>query len=74
MLQSKQGPVSITHDVMYSVLGNAFLNHLKHSPDHSNGTQICIDLPEELANGVFYPVTKETLTKYHKIIKVPKLK
>ncbi len=33
-----------------------------------------INLPEELANGVVHSVTKETLTKYHKIIKVPELK
>ncbi len=59
---------------MYSVLGNAYLNYLEHSPEHSNGTQICINLPEEWANCVLHPVTKETLTKYHKIIKVPELK
>ncbi len=29
---------------------------------------------EELVNRVVYPVTKETLTKYYKIIKVPELK
>ncbi len=27
-----------------------------------------------MANGVIHPVTQETLTKYHKIIKVPELK
>ena len=51
---------------MYSVLGNTYLNHLEHSP--------CINLPEEMANGVVHPVTKETLSKYHKIIEVPELK
>ncbi len=59
---------------MYSVLGNSYLNHLEHSPEQSEGSQIYINLPEEMANGVVHPVTKETLTKYHKIIEVSELK
>ena len=70
----KRGPASITYGTMCSVLGYAYLNHLDHSPYHSNGTQICINLPEELANGVVHTVVKETLTQYHKIIKVAELK
>ncbi len=56
------------------MLGNVYLNHLERSPKHSEGAQTCINLPEELANGVVHPVTKETLTKYHKLIEVPELK
>ena len=70
----KRGPASITHDAMYSVLGRDYLNHLENDPDKREDSQICINLPEEMANGVVHPVTKETLTKYHKIIEVPEPK
>ncbi len=50
------------------------LNQMKTDPDQRPDSEICINLPEEMANGVVHPVTKETLTKYHKIIEVPELK
>ncbi len=42
--------------------------------DQRIDSQLCINLPEEMANGVVHPVTKETLTKYHKITEVSELK
>ena len=40
----------------------------------TNNQKVVIDLPEEFFNGVVYPGTKETINKYHKIIKVPELR
>ncbi len=43
-------------------------------PTNLEDSQIIVDLPEELANGVIHPGMQETLTKYKKIIEVPELR
>ncbi len=73
-LEFQQIEATITHGIMYSILGNAFLNCLEYNPKNIKGFQICIDLPEELANGDVHIVTKETLTKDQNINEVHELK
>jgi len=66
-LQYNSGPTSISQDALHSVLRNAFLADLPETvPTNLENSQIVVDLPEELSNGVVHPVTQETLTKYNK--------
>ena len=44
-------------------MGNAFLEELKRTAISANPTVL-----EEVANDVVHPVTKETITKYKKLI------
>ena len=50
-------------------MGNAFLEELKKTTINATPTTI-----EEVANGVVHPVTKETITKYKKLIEDPLLR
>ena len=50
-------------------MGNAFLEELKRTAISANPTTL-----EEVANGVVHPVTKETITKYKKLIEDPLLR
>ena len=50
-------------------MGNAFLEELKRTAISAAPTAL-----EEVANGVVHPVTKETITKYKKLIEDPLLR
>ena len=50
-------------------MGDAFLEELKRSTINATPTIL-----EEVANGVVHPVTKETITKYKKLIEDPLLR
>ena len=49
------------------------MNAHDHGFDHDLPFNFDIDI-EEVCNGVVDPSTKKTLTKYHKVIEVPKLR
>jgi hypothetical protein len=48
-------------------MGNAFLEEMKRTVENN----ACPLQPEEVENGVVHPVTKETITKYKKLIDDP---
>ena len=50
-------------------MGNAFLEELKRTVINATPTAL-----KEVANGVVHPVTKETITKYKKLIEDPLLR
>ena len=50
-------------------MGNAFLEELKRISIDATPTAL-----EEVANGAVHPVTKETITKYKKLIEDPLLR
>ena len=52
---------------LHQFIGNAFLHHMKRIVKVNDTTLG----PEEVANGVVHPVTKETITKYKEIIDDP---
>ena len=55
---------------LHQFMGNAFLDELKQTV-RINDVPVNI---EEVANGVVHPVTKETITKYKKLIADPLLR
>ena len=64
---------------LYAVLGAAFINKMSgiFTPKKLEDVTLTFSHPvelEEMANGVVHPVTKETMTKYAKIIQVPDLR
>ena len=52
---------------LHQFIGNAFLHDMKRIVKVNDTTLG----PEEVANGVVHPVTKETITKYKKLIDDP---
>ena len=62
---------SISQQAFHSYIGNAILSNATQNlpPDSIFHTNI-----EEFANGVVHPETKETITKYSKLIKEPTLR
>ena len=52
---------------LHQFIGNAFLHDMKRIVK-GNDTTLG---PEEVANGVVNPITKETITKYKKLIDDP---
>ena len=59
----------ISRGALNQFMGNAFLEELKNTTINATPTAI-----EEVANGVVHPVTKETITKYKKLIEDPLLR
>ena len=55
---------------LHQFMGNAFLDELKETVRINN---VPVNI-EEVANGVVHPVTKETITKYKKLISDPLLR
>ena len=78
LLHQYSTPVSIAPEALYSYLGDAILNETHHFvPESLMSAWTPLTLPpdiEELCCGVVHPVTKETTTKYHKLIKEPLLR
>ena len=73
-----QPPANISQMALQTVLGNALINEATgvFTPDNLKEVAITYSPPvdlEEMANGVVHPITKETMTKYAKIIKVLEL-
>ena len=71
-------PANISQMALYKVLGNALINKAEgvFTPNTLQDVTITYSPPvdlEEMANGVVHPITKETVTKYAKIIKVLEL-
>ena len=66
---SPRGPAGIGAAALHQFMGNAFLEEMKRTTTsyHPLG-------PEEVANGVVHPVTKETITKYKTLINDPLLR
>jgi hypothetical protein len=60
-------PAGIACAALHQFMGNAFLEEMKKTIE-SNAHPL---QPEEVANGVVHPVTKETITKYKKLIDDP---
>ncbi|KAL7530050.1 hypothetical protein ACHAXR_003283 [Thalassiosira sp. AJA248-18] len=62
---------SISQHAFHSYIGNAILSNATQNlpPDSIFHTNI-----EEFANGVVHPETKETITKYNKLLKEPALR
>ena len=59
----------ISRGALNQFMGNAFLEELKKTAISATPTTL-----EEVANGVVHQVTKETITKYKKLIEDPLLK
>ena len=55
---------------LHAFMGNSYMQELKQSMAY-NANPIGL---EEVANGVVHPVTKETITKYKKLINEPLLR
>ena len=60
----------ITTGALNKFMGNVFMDALK---DRVAESEVNLD-PEHVANGVVHPVTKETITKYKKLINDPLLR
>ena len=74
-----QSPKQFTTDALYSVIGNEIMTPTLSlfTPYNLQKPTTTVDMPtslEECANGVVHPVTKETITKYHKLIEEPLLR
>jgi hypothetical protein len=77
-LMSNRTPCNISRQALYHIIGvgftNAPLNTIPCSlAKHANKYAPVIDI-EEYCCGVVYPVTKETITQYRKLMKEPLLK
>ena len=59
----------ISRGALNQFMGNAFLEELKETTINTTPATL-----EEVANGVVHPVTKETITKYKKLIEDPLLR
>merc|ERR1711966_344399 len=59
----------ISRGALNQFMGNAFLEELKRTAISADPTTL-----EEVANDVVHPVTKETITKYKKLIEDPMLR
>ena len=62
-------PAGITIGALNNFMGNIFMDTLKSRVKESESCD-----PEHVANGVVHPVSKETITKYKKIIEDPLLR
>jgi hypothetical protein len=73
-------PAAMAHDAVYAFLGSTMLDdstHFVHNtmmPTWQPYTQMPTMAVEEVANGVVHPTTKETITKYQKLINGPLLR
>ena len=78
VLQRTCAPARVTPAALQSYLGEALLNGThQYVPRRLISTWEPLLPPtdiEEVANGVVHPVTKETITKYHKLIEEPLLR
>ena len=70
-------PANISQMALNAVLGRAIMETSGiYTPNSLSKVALTFNPPtdlEEMANGVVNPVTKETMTKYVNIIKVPEL-
>ena len=60
----------IAVEALHQFIGKLFLQDMKRTVKVNDSTLV----PEEAANGVVHPVTKETITKYKKLIDDPLMK
>ena len=79
MLAQLLPPANISQMALHRVLGNALVNEASGIYTLDKLQQVAITYSpganlEEMANEVVHPITKETMTKYAKIIKVPELR
>ena len=63
-------PAGISQAVLNSFMSKSYMQELQHSMAN-NATLSGL---EEVANGVVHPVTKETITKYRKLMNDPLLR
>ena len=75
---SPRGPASIAMHALYQVINLAFNNPpgytiSKNLTTSTNRCQHNVNI-EEVCNGVVHPITKETITKYTKLMDDPALK
>ena len=59
--------VGISQAALNAFMGNEYLEELSHVAGRNLDP---VDI-EQIANGVVHPVTKETITKYNKLITDP---
>ena len=74
---TKERPACVSQDAVNSFLFNAMLDQAQAFQLNGIPKTPLFSMPtntEECANGVVHRITKETLTKYQKVIEVPELR
>ena len=68
-------PAAISQEALYHIVGVGYTNAPEITiPDKLKSSRLTIEPAigiEELCNGVVYPITQETITKYQKLAKDP---